>query len=64
LEDAMTDQPDTASGMDSAEAARVLGVEPGEFDAMVEEELLSPLPGTGERRFDPDEVRALRGQGG
>jgi hypothetical protein len=60
----MTDHSNAVDAVDDHEAAEILGVEPQQFAAMVEEGLLSPLPGPGERKFNANEVRALRAQGG
>jgi hypothetical protein len=62
LEDGMTDPLAAANAVDGTEAARILGVDLDQFDAMVEEGLISPLPGRDERRFDANEVRSLRVQ--
>jgi hypothetical protein len=52
------------SVLDADAAARILGVESDQIDAMVEQGLLNPLAGHQERRFDASEVRAVRTQGG
>jgi hypothetical protein len=60
----MTDHTSAAHIVDNDEAARILGVEPHQLDAMVEEGLLDPIPGPGGRTFNASEVHALRAQGG
>jgi hypothetical protein len=60
----MTEDASAAAAVDADEAARILGVGLEQVDAMVEEGLLSPLSGPGERRFAANEVHAVRVQGG
>ena len=59
----MTDAPNGQTlGID--ETAEALGVDAGRVRAMVAEDLLHPVDGGDEPRFDPAEVRALHDLGG
>ncbi|HST83964.1 MAG TPA: hypothetical protein VLL08_19680 [Kineosporiaceae bacterium] len=52
------------SVIDVEGAAGILGVEPGQIIAMIDEGLLHPLEGHRSPTFDTTEVQAVRGLGG